>query len=267
MEEGVGIVNPKILRIMIVMMISDAPAAERKVILSNARNQAALLTDDLWEWIECGSLEELRQVAAENRRIDVFCIDLTIEGSLDVVRTLRCENPESYIILIADCGISPVVYMRPQIRAESLMLKPLTVSQISNTLHEAIFTYLGRSGSDERKSFLVECRGEKSIIEYGRINFFESREKRIFLCTDSEEFGFYDTIDQLEEKLSGDFLRVHRSFLINKKKIAKVSLSKNRVYLMNGEEIPMSRSYKSSVKLFFDGCDRGGKNRESDIIV
>lgn len=248
---------------MMVMLISDAPAAERKHILSIARHQAALRTDDRWNWIECGTVDDLNIAAEENRRIDILCIDLTIEGSVDTVRVLRRDNPESYIILIADNRISPVVYMRPQIRAESLMLKPLDDVCVTGTVDEAIREYLNRNEPDSGKIFVAESRGEKSIVEFGRINFFESRDKKVYLCTDAEEFGFYETLEQLEDKLRGEFLRVHRSFLVNRRKIAKVVLSKNRVYLQNGEELPLSRSYKNAMKEYLEEAE----NNESDFIV
>ena len=97
---------------------------------------------------------------------------------------------------------------------------------------------------------MVESRGERSIIGYRRINYFESREKKVFLCTDSEEFGFYDTLDELEKTLSEDFIRIHRSFLVNRQKIASVFISQGRVLLTDGSEVPLSRSYKPMLRDF-----------------
>jgi two-component system response regulator AgrA len=64
------------------------------------------------------------------------------------------------------------------------------------------------------------------------------------------EYPFYDTLDQLEERLADRFLRCHRSYLVNKSKVNKVYLSQNLLLLNSGEEIPLSRSYKPVVKQF-----------------
>ena len=64
------------------------------------------------------------------------------------------------------------------------------------------------------------------------------------------DYPFYDTLDQLEERLAGRFLRCHRSYLVNRSKISKVYLSQNILVLSGGEEIPLSRSYKPAVKSF-----------------
>lgn len=233
---------------MIVMLISDCPDAERKSILACARDKAALLTDEMWEWIECGNSDELRKIADSNPRVDIYCIDLTIPGSLELTKELRRNNPTSYIILIADTGISPVVYMRPQINAGSLMLKPVSVAEASEVFAEAISTYVANEGSSAARTFVVENRGERSIVGYQRINYFESREKKVFLCTDSEEFGFYNSLDELEKTLGEEFIRIHRSFLVNRRKITSVFISQSRVILTDGSELPLSRSYKSTVR-------------------
>ncbi len=233
---------------MIAMLISDSPERERKIILACARNEAALLTDEMWEWIECGTAAELQAVADENPRIDIYCIDLTVAGSLEITKELRRKNPESYVILIADNSISPVVYMRPQINAGSLMLKPLGRTNISEVIGEAIGTYVEKEYGDKNQTFVVENRGERNIIGYRRINYFESREKKVFLCTESEEFGFYNTLDELEVSLREDFIRIHRSFLVNRQKIASVFISQSRVVLTDGSELPLSRSYKPMVR-------------------
>ena len=77
----------------------------------------------------------------------------------------------------------------------------------------------------------------------------------MFLNTGDMEYPFYDTLDQLEERLAGRFLRCHRSYLVNRSKISKVYLSQNILTLDSGEELPLSRSYKPAGKQFM--ADRG----------
>lgn len=70
----------------------------------------------------------------------------------------------------------------------------------------------------------------------------------MYLNTDTEEYAFYDTLDELTKRLSDGFIRCHRSFLVNKNKIEKVFLSQNRLVLEEDFEIPLSRSYKPALK-------------------
>lgn len=231
------------------MVVSDESDKERQYIVRYARDMAGRYTQENWRMVQCASLHELGNVVRERIPADMICVDITMEGALAMVKELRQAAPAAYIILIASTDISPLIYMRPTIGAESLMLKPLSERQIQEVLSEAIQTYAARFYKpDESKVFVVENSGGRSLIDYSRIYFFEAREKRVYLSTDSEEYGFYDTLEQLEEKLDDMFLRCHRSFLVNKAKIEKVFLSQNRIVLKDDFEVPLSRSYKPAVK-------------------
>ncbi len=234
---------------MIVMVISDESEKERKYIVHYSRELAGRFTNENWKMMQCATEKELAGIVREKVPADIICVDITMKGALEMVKELRRLTPGAYIILIASPKISPLSYMRPAIGAESLMLKPLSEQQIQEVLSEAIGVYVTRFYKpDEQKVFVVENSGGRNLIDYERIYFFEARDKRVYLNTETEEYGFYDTLDQLEERLKETFIRCHRSFLIHKKKIAEVYLSQNRIVLQGEFEIPLSRSYKPAIK-------------------
>lgn len=242
---------------MIAMLIADHPAAERKLILQESKWQAARLTDDAWKWIECDTLEEAVEKTESSDKLDILCLDLTMQPTdrmISIAQTFRNAYPAAHMILIAHSRISPVKYMRPSINAQSLLLKPLDSESIKEVLEESIMSYSAKfSSKDSEQFFVIETRGERELISYDRIMFYETREKKVFLNTGDMEYPFYDTLDQLEERLAGRFLRCHRSYLVNRNKISKVYLSQNILILEDGEEIPLSRSYKPLLKQFMVG--------------
>ena len=240
------------------MLISDEERNERRYIVNYSKDLAGRWTDESWKMRQCENLEELEQVVTEGIRYDSICVDITMKGALELTKDLRRISPTSYIILIASPKMSPIIYMKPSIGAESLMLKPLSKKQIEEVLEEAIEAYVERFyESDTKKVFVMENKGERKLIDYKNIFFFESRDKRVYVNTGTEEYGFYDTLDQLEKQLSEGFIRCHRSFLINKDKISKVYLSQSRIMLKEDFEIPLSRTYKPVMKEYME--DRKNK--------
>lgn len=240
------------------MLIMDESKTERQHILMHSKDLAGRWTEEAWKWVECGSLQELKELIAEKVHTDIACVDITAEGALELTKELRKCLPSVYIILIASPAISPVLYMRPSVGAESLMLKPLTKEQLQEILGEAIQAYARRFYKpDESKVFVIENRGGRDLVDYENIYFFEAREKRVYLNTKTDEYAFYNTLDQLEERLSEDFIRCHRSFLVNKSKIEKVYLSQNRMVLSDDFEVPLSRSCKSGIKEYLAGAGKG----------
>ena len=234
---------------MIVMLISNESKKDRQYMVSYAKDFAGRCTEESWKMLTCVSIRELKETVARKVKVDIICVDITVNGALELTKELRQISPSAYIILVASPQISPVTYMRPSIGAESLMLKPLDEKQIQEVLKEALGDYVERFyRPDGAKVFVLENKGERNLINYENIYFFEAREKRVYLNTDTEEYAFYDTLDELTKRLSDGFIRCHRSFLVNKNKIEKVFLSQNRLVLEEDFEIPLSRSYKPALK-------------------
>ena len=242
------------------MVISSGEEKERRYLVRYAKDMAGRYTEECWDMLQCASPRELANLIETKTTPDMICVDITVEGVLALVTRLRQMAPGAYIILIASPQMSPLVYLRPTIGAESLMLKPLTSSQIEAVMAEAIRTYAGRFyQTDVSQAFVLENNGGRSRIAYSRIYFFAAREKRVNLHTEMEEYGFYDTLDHLEEQLSRQFLRCHRSFLVNRDKIREVYLSRNQVVLDGEFQVPLSRTYKPVVKEYLKGGEHGQK--------
>lgn len=255
---------------MIVMMITDKDDAERALLRRHAKDKAAMYTDDKWYYIECHNGSDFEQCVASRTRFDMACVDVTMPDAMAYLPKLREVCPLIYLILIADTSVSPLLYMKPSIHAESLLLKPLVQSNTAAVMDEAVSMFASRMAApDASQVFVAKNRNGRKIFPYEKINYFEAREKRVYLCTESGEYGFADTIDHLEEELSDMFLRVHRSFLVNRKKIAEVYLSHNSIVLTDGCEVPLSRSYKASVKAFLKGDEHheGNRNESLDPVL
>ena len=101
---------------------------------------------------------------------------------------------------------------------------------------------------DVPESFVIETREGKQYIPLNQIYYIEAREKKIFIRTKQEEYGFYDTIENMEKKLPENFLRCHRSYIVNMSKVTAVKVSQSLIEVQDNLQVPLSRSYKRAVK-------------------
>jgi len=99
-------------------------------------------------------------------------------------------------------------------------------------------------------NFFYDLLGEegKQYIPLNQIYYVEAREKKIFIRTKQEEYGFYDTIENMEKKLPENFLRCHRSYIVNMSKVTAVKVSQSLIEVQDNLQVPLSRSYKRAVK-------------------
>ncbi|MBE5961758.1 MAG: LytTR family transcriptional regulator [Lachnospiraceae bacterium] len=234
---------------MVNALILGKEPAETAVICNSLKEEASMHSDEVWKYYCFSQMEEVTALFKEHPMLDIICFDMTKQGAVQVAEQLRKDNPAAYIIVIADLSISPAVYMRPGIMASSLMLRPVKQKEARNIFAEmfAVNEYLKKS-EDKEDVFIIEGKDGRYRIPYSRISYMEARQKKVFLYTDGKEIAFYDTLDNLSESLPKNFLRCHRSFVVNAEKIRKVMLSQNTIELEDEIVIPISRSYKTAIK-------------------
>ncbi|MBD5486328.1 MAG: LytTR family transcriptional regulator [Lachnospiraceae bacterium] len=232
---------------MISMLIYDRIKKELDKLRESAGDHAAYLSDEYWNIMPAQTREQAVQHGEMTPLLNTACMDITGEGDISCVEDFRRKYKEMSLLLIADTSISPMSYVRPGIMASSLLLRPCGDEEIGRVMKEFLTAYMERFETGQ-SSFVVETREGKLHIPFDKIYYFEAREKKLHIQTDREEYGFYGTIDKLEEELPVHFMRCHRSFIVNTRKIEKIVLSQNIIYLAEGRDVPLSRSYKAALK-------------------
>ena len=85
---------------------------------------------------------------------------------------------------------------------------------------------------------------KKISLQVSKIKYIESNDSEVWVrCTGEESYRTKMNISRWEEFLNPHFVRVHRSFLVNKEHI--VSWEATQVHLAD-ETIPISRKYRAS---------------------
>lgn len=206
--------------------------------------------------VECiYGIKQLSENLQEPERLKMMICDATADGILPILEQLRQKNPDFRLVLVADNSISPVTYIRPTILPTALLWRPLQTGSIQNTLWEVLSTIPGETAQNtpgnSDGAFCVDLRGDIRRFPYSQILFFEASNKRLSLHTLRRELQFPGTLEKLAEKLPEEFIRVHKSYIVNRNAIAEIQFGQNTVVLEGGMMIPISRTYKSALKAVF----------------
>ena len=232
---------------MITMMVYSTVKKEFIVIKKQAFEVICRISDEDWNFENYSTVDKLKEFLSTKPVIDISCIDVTAEDGVSVAEEVRRENKDMCMIVISDLTVPPTSYIKPSVMASSLLLRPITEINIEQVLTDAMSAFF-RDSDKNKKSFIIDNRDGRQLIPYDRIFFFESRAKKIFVCTDGREYSFYDTLDGIEQKLDDSFIRCHRSYIVARSQIRKIIFSQNIIELINGDVIPISRSYKPMLK-------------------
>lgn len=213
------------------------------------RDAIAYVSDETWNISKIKEFEEVDVYLAKKEQLEVCFVDIKGDESLEVAAKLRGQYSYVYMLLIADDKLSPMKYLRPSIQPTALLLKPYREDECISTIKEFLQAYQEtREDVNEDNVFVAENKGEKTLIPYSAILYFEAREKKVFIQTESEEISVYGTLNELEETLPDIFVRCHRSYLINKNMIKTVSFGQNEIEMKGGMYVPLSRSSKPIIK-------------------
>ncbi|MBQ9136710.1 MAG: LytTR family transcriptional regulator DNA-binding domain-containing protein [Lachnospiraceae bacterium] len=236
---------------MVSMLTYNSKAKELQITKELVDNLAAYLSEEKWETTYVSSLQEVSQYFAKQPLVNLACYDVTEKDSITCLSNIRKSYKDMLLMLIADMTLSPMEYVRPDILASSLILRPFSKEALKDKLRDMIMEYVsGVEDGDAEDAFILETREGKTRIPYNQIYYMEARDKKIYLRLQNKELAFYDTIEELEEKLPDTFLRCHRSFLVNQTYIEKILLSQSEIILSHNMSVPLSRSYKPRFKMF-----------------
>ena len=174
--------------------------------------------------------------------IDLIFLDIhmpTFTG-FDLLQTLK--NPPKVILTTSDKNFAIEAFEYDCI--VDYLVKPVTQERFDKAVQKAtLFSQASKVESKETEvinELYVNIDRRLVKINFATINLIEAKGDYILIKTDGKNYTVHSTMKKIEEKLPDDlFLKVHRSFIINTKKI--IDIEDNSVLISNNV-IPVSRS-------------------------
>lgn len=124
------------------------------------------------------------------------------------------------------------------------LLKPISFDRFYKSVEKARERFSFHENKRE-PYFFVKSSGQQHRINYNDILYIESIKDYVNIRTTDQEYIVLDTLKSLENQLSEDFIRIHKSFIINLNKIKNIGLKK--AVLESEQEIPIGESYRANL--------------------
>ena len=233
---------------MIFIFSYNKVKTEQKDIETACRYEVARKTDDSVKFYKCFNVNDLESLDLDKMLINIIYFEIINSNDLDKLLFLRKRERAALLVLLSEKSVSPIKYLKPGISPDLLLLRPYSNKELKEVCDELFNAFLETRESGTDATITISSEGEKFIIPYNKIYYFVAENKKINLIIDGIEHSFYDTIDNLEKTLPDYFIRTHRAYLVNRKKITGFKLSEGSIYLGNEISIPLSRNYKDAFK-------------------
>ncbi len=199
---------------------------------------------------------------SDNREHDIVFLDIEMDGSgtdpdgMELARHIRGIKMQKQPIIIFVTGYEKYVYDAFDVGAFQYLVKPVDEQKFAEVFGRAV-NKLVSEAEQRKKNLVIQYRGERKVIPLNDIYYMESRNHNIILYTKSGNIEYYAKIGDLEEKLAGQFYRIHRGYLINLFYVE--GYDKAEVRMANGDKLLLSRyKYDGFVQAYMNYISEEG---------
>ena len=234
---------------MISAIVYDEELTELDTITGCLKESIALFSDDDSRIFACANKNEFEKTLERVDINDLSCIQFSENAGFQIVRKIREKYHEQGILIIVDPDLSPREYIRPGMMASSILIRPYRQEEALNVIKEFVRECIPKENAGS--FFVIETKEGNIKVPYDNISYFEANSKKVYLRLDKEEFGFYDTLDDLQSRLPKEFIRCHRSIIVNSARIVRFVTGENNLILDGGLSVPVSRSCRNVVLELF----------------
>ncbi|MBQ0786472.1 MAG: response regulator transcription factor [Oceanihabitans sp.] len=181
-----------------------------------------------------------------NTKVDLVFLDINLPdiSGIDFIKTIK--NPPAIIMTTA--------YPDYAVRSFELdtivdyLVKPFGFDRFLKAINKAkdrMEKPIAISGENNQEPLFLNVDKTLHKIVINDVLYLESDRNYITIITKNKKLSFIDSLKNWNEKLSeADFIQVHKSFIINKKYVDKIS--GNEIYVQ-GNRIPIGRTYKQEL--------------------
>lgn len=128
------------------------------------------------------------------------------------------------------------------------LTQPFEMEMMYSVILRAIRQVCILKNTERQPPFYITMDNIKYRIEVDNIIYVEKEGYKSKIQLKEKVYYVYESIKSLAERLDSQFLQIHQSIIVNSNEID--SVSKNRIYLKNGIDFPIGRTYAKRVRIY-----------------
>ena len=183
--------------------------------------------------------QKVIEFVEKDPRTRIYFLDVELENELDgfaLGSKIRRLDPNGYVFYFSAHKDRACLNYTHEVGAINYIVKPNNQEALLEEIKKCLKTAYDRFGvsTAERRVLRIEQGDEILYIEYKDILYFKAEENRhIILQTVTRRLTFKGALKDVE-KLDENFLRCHRSFVVNTERVIGINRRERIINLTNG---------------------------------
>lgn len=179
----------------------------------------------------------------EDKAYDILLLDVEMKNmnGIELAKRIRKDNSRAEIIFVT----SHFEFAGEGYEVDALhyLTKPISPDKLTQVLNKA-----AKKLAAKPPSVIISCGGETVRLYETAILYAESFLHYIVIHTKDKEYKIKESISSFEDRLSGDFYRTHRSYLVSLKHITRISRTSVQI---GSVELPLARGKYDDINRAF----------------
>ena len=175
-----------------------------------------------------------------NNLTHVLLLDIDLKSSisgLELAEKIREVDKSIYIIFITghfEYGMVAYKY-----KTFDYLQKPLTKERFEETILRLYSDIFGD------KAKYIKLNKNKTIIKENTIRFIKKEGMKVIFHTDTRDYETYNSFNKISAMLPYNFVRCHKSYIVNMDKISDIDLSNNSISFTKNDICYIGPKYKN----------------------
>ena len=230
-----------------------------------AQNMSNMLQKSGFTIVELVSNASDARRALEMYQVDIILLDIKLRGEEDGISLAHHIDNHYHIptIFISSHVDSTTTNKALEAHPSAFLVKPYNERELQISINVALFNFNNKqiaipgqqniNSSDylQKQHVFVKDKNRLERLEYADILWMKAESSYVSITTNIKNYLLTsDTLGSLLERIDcSSLLRVHRSYAVN---IDRVKVIDGNQLSVNTEFIPIGKSYRASVKQYFN---------------
>ncbi|MBR3255948.1 MAG: response regulator transcription factor [Clostridia bacterium] len=183
-------------------------------------------------------------------KTDVVILDINLKSNktgLEIAEEIRAQNKDIYIIFLT--GHLEYALVAYKYKTFDYIPKPITQERLELTINRLFNDIYSKP-----KKY-IKLDNKNTIIDEAEVNYIKRDGMKLVFNTNCRNYEIYSSFNKIQDKLPENFVRCHKSYIINVDKITNVEPIRNRVFFNDNNFCDIGPKYKND---FMEVMDKHG---------
>ena len=194
----------------------------------------------------------------QSNKVDVLILDIHLQSGIsgiELAEKVRKTNKSVYIIFTT--GHLEYALLAYKVKTFDYIAKPFTIERIEETL-----VRLFADTPNDRPRYL--SLNNKNIIKQDDIQYIKKDGMKLIVYTDSNQYEAYTSFNKIEPCLAENFVRCHKSYIVNVDNIKDIEPISNTIKY-DDKECYIGPKYKNNFMEVLNNYGNFSNNLDSTL--